>query len=177
MQRETCLRREVAGVLPPLLVRAPRDAEIHEPVRNLGDGRVSAGRHPPLQPPPCPAPARSLPRPTAGTGASCWPWCTPAGPWRHSTCTGRWADPCAGQQGRGDARERGERSPRPGPWDGCISGGVRGRKQDGPRAATATGGPHITRGPGANQPQPGHPPEGPHTSFSRDVGHCVPKRR
>lgn len=30
------LRREVAGVLPPLLVRAPRDAEIHEPVGNLG---------------------------------------------------------------------------------------------------------------------------------------------
>lgn len=30
------LRREVAGILPPLLVRAPRNAEIHEPVGNLG---------------------------------------------------------------------------------------------------------------------------------------------
>lgn len=48
---ERCLRREVTGVLPPLLVRAPRNTEIHRPVRNLEERWVSMGS-PRRQPPP-----------------------------------------------------------------------------------------------------------------------------
>lgn len=48
---ERHLRREVTGILPPLLVRAPGNAEIHRPVRNLEEKRVSRGG-PQCQPPP-----------------------------------------------------------------------------------------------------------------------------
>lgn len=89
-QRDGHLRREVTGVLPPLLVSAPGHAEVHGPVGHLGEGRVS--RAAPRSGPRPPA-ARGSPRPTAGTAASCRPSYTPAARRRHSTCTGRWAGP------------------------------------------------------------------------------------
>lgn len=89
-QRDGRLRREVTGVLPPLLVSAPGHAEVHGPVGHLGEGRVS--RAAPRSGPRLPA-ARGSPRPTAGTAASCRPSYTPAARRRHSTCTGRWAGP------------------------------------------------------------------------------------
>lgn len=101
---ERCLRGKVTGVLPPLLVGAPRNAEVHGPVRNLGEGQVSG-----VDPQAAPAQPRawSSPRSTAETGASCQPWCIPAALWRHSTCTGRWADPCGRTRCgvEGDSRE------------------------------------------------------------------------
>lgn len=44
--RERCSRGEVTGVLPPLQVRAARDAEIHEPVRNLEEQAGRCGQTP-----------------------------------------------------------------------------------------------------------------------------------
>lgn len=97
-----CLRREVTGILPPLLVSAPRNAEIHGPVRHLEEWQVSAAG-PLRQSPPCPI-APGSPRSTAGTAASCWPLCIPAALWHHSTCTGQWADPFDRTKGWGDVR-------------------------------------------------------------------------
>lgn len=80
--------------------------------------------------------ARDSPRPTEQRGASCQPWCAPVGPWRRSTCTGRWADPCAGPGGLSVTRLLPRQRPaadRQTHRDPCISEGAHW-----PRSGTTT---------------------------------------